>query len=315
MAALRAHDTFAGSLALAPAQVTEKGQGFNKVGIVGKIGDDAISEPLLRVVDFLNENGVEPIVDSRVVGDLEINAMPMSDMGKAADLIIVVGGDGTLLHTARELAESDVRILGVNRGRLGFLADIGYDRMQDALARILAGDYEEDPRFMLDAELRDEADELHGHSRALNDVVIHKWNTARMIEFETWIDGRFVDTQRSDGMVVATPTGSTAYALSGGGPLVSPELNAILLVPICPHALSNRPIVVGGDAEIELHVSGRTEEGKVHVTCDGQNSFPLKREHRVVLRKSANPVRLIHPAGHDHFHTLRAKLGWGSNHH
>jgi NAD+ kinase len=313
---MRARDTFRWTPEPACIEVTEQEKGFARVGIVGKTGDAAIDEPLREVAGFLTRRGIDTVVDARVAEGIDdVTAMPLAEIGHRTDLVIVVGGDGTLLHTARELADSDVRILGINRGRLGFLADIGYDQMHDALDRILSGDYQEDLRFMLDAEVRDEANEVRGHSRALNDVVIHKWNTARMIEFETWIDGRFVDTQRSDGMIVSTPTGSTAYALSGGGPLVSPGLNAILLVPICPHTLSNRPIVVSGDSVLELVVSERTTGDQVHITCDGQTSFAVPRGHRVVLRKSACPVRLIHPAGHDHFHTLRAKLGWGGNRH
>ena len=213
---MRARDTFRWTPEPACIEVTEQEKGFARVGIVGKTGDAAIDEPLREVAGFLTRRGIDTVVDARVAEGIDdVTAMPLAEIGHRTDLVIVVGGDGTLLHTARELADSDVRILGINRGRLGFLADIGYDQMHDALDRILSGDYQEDLRFMLDAEVRDEANEVRGHSRALNDVVIHKWNTARMIEFETWIDGRFVDTQLSDGMIVSTPTGSTAYALSG----------------------------------------------------------------------------------------------------
>ena len=183
--------------------------------------------------------------------------------------------------------------------------------MKHALDRILAGDFQEDVRFMLEARRIDGQGRPHDGSHALNDVVIHKWNTARMIEFEIWIDGRFVDTQRSDGLIVSTPTGSTAYALSGGGPLITPDLDAILLVPICPHTLSNRPVVIGANAEIELRVSPRNDAGHVHITCDGQDSIELQANDRVLIRKAPRPVRLIHPTGHDHFDILRAKLGWG----
>ena len=147
---------------------------------------------------------------------------------------------------------------------------------------------------------------------AFNDVVIHKWNIARMIELETYIDGAFVDTQRSDGLIVSTPTGTTAYALSGGGPLLQPDLNATVLVPICPHTLSNRPIVVSGDSFIEVLVCDTTELDHVRITCDGQTCIPLS-DKKISIRRHRHSVRLIHPEGHDHFHILRAKLGWSEH--
>lgn len=296
--------------------MTQTASILNTLALVAKPDDAAVDDALNDLVAHLTGRGLEVLVDERVAARFTaIPAAPLVELGQRADLVIVVGGDGTLLHAARELAASGVRILGVNRGRLGFLADIGHDRILDAVDRILAGDFEEDPRFMLTAEIRDGDGNLRAESRALNDVVIHKWNTARMIEFETWIDGRFVETQRSDGMIVSTPTGSTAYAMSGGGPLISPDLNVILLVPICPHTLSNRPIVVGGDTVLELRVSERNEPGTVHITCDGQNTYPVGPEDRVTLCRAGPPVRLIHPAGHDHFEILRGKLGWGGNRH
>jgi NAD+ kinase len=147
---------------------------------------------------------------------------------------------------------------------------------------------------------------------ALNDVVIHKWNIARMIEFETYVDGRFVYTQRSDGLIVSTPTGSTAYALSGGGPLMQPGLNVMVLVPICPHTLSNRPIVISADSEVQIVVCG-THHEHVRVTCDGQTNVPVGSRDRICIRKDDHQIRLVHPRGHDHFDLLRAKLGWGQH--
>ena len=289
---------------------------FSTIGLVGKTDDPAVDDALRDVAGYLQTRGVDIIIDERNATPLpDLAAAALNDIARRADLVIIIGGDGTLLHTARGLAEYGVPIVGINRGRLGFLTDIGHDQVQEALARILDGDFEEDPRFMLDTELRNAAGEGLGDSRALNDVVIHKWNTARMIEFEIWINGRFVDAQRSDGLIISTPTGSTAYALSGGGPLVCPNLNAILLVPICPHTLGNRPIVVGGDDVLELRVSERNENGHVHITCDGQNSFVLSPDDKVTIRKAARPVRLLHPTGYDHFDILRNKLRWGGQRH
>ncbi|MEN8175651.1 MAG: NAD(+) kinase, partial [Pseudomonadota bacterium] len=282
---------------------------FQRIGIVGKPGDAAIAGALESLVAHLTGRGRDVMVEDGVASLAAAAAavsVPLRAIGESADLAIVLGGDGTLLHTARGLADWNIPVLGINRGRLGFLADIPSHRMLETLDGILGGAYEEDPRFMLEAlVVAADGSTLH-RSRALNDAVLHKWNTARMIEFETYIGGRFVETQRSDGMIIATPTGSTAYALSGGGPLVMPDLDTILLVPICPHTLSNRPVVISGESEVELRVSPRNQRGHVHVTCDGQESFPVSADQRVLVRKSERPARLIHPAGHDHFDTLRA---------
>ena len=235
----------------------------------------------------------------------------LETLAETTDLMVVIGGDGTLLHTARILAPYDVPIVGVNRGRLGFLADISADRMLDSIDQILAGNYEEDPRFLLQTRIENGGASSDAETVALNDVVLHKWLTARMIEFELWINGRFVESQRSDGIIISTPTGSTAYALSGGGPLVYPDLDAILLVPICPHALSNRPIMVSASSTIELRLCGRTTPDDVRVTCDGQTTLELSADSRIRIAKAQHPARLFHPAGHDHFQILRNKLDWG----
>ncbi len=234
------------------------------------------------------------------------NGMPLADLARQADLGIVVGGDGTLLSAARELADHEIPVLGVNLGRLGFLVDITPDDIHACLSAVFDGDYDAESRFLLSARVGDGPAYL-----ALNDVVLHKWNIARMIEFETWIDGRFVYTQRSDGLIISTPTGSTAYALSGGGPLLTPDLAAVALVPICPHTLSNRPIVVGADSTIEISVCGRTDPADVRITCDGANNLTLQDGDRLTVNRHSTAVRLLHPVGHDHFDVLRAKLGWG----
>jgi NAD+ kinase len=232
-------------------------------------------------------------------------------MGERCSLVIVVGGDGTLLRAARAMAGSTLPLVGINLGRLGFLVDISPDAIESCLDAILAGDYTEEPRCMLAATI------THGTGQedayvALNDVVIHRWNTARMIELETYIDGVFVNAQRSDGIIVSTPTGSTAYALSGGGPLLHPSLDALLLVPICPHTLSNRPLVVDGASRIEIRVCG-FDQGNVRVTCDGQTDLSLEPDSRVVIGKAPRPLSLLHPRGYEYYEILRAKLGWGGH--
>jgi NAD+ kinase len=223
----------------------------------------------------------------------------------------VVGGDGTLLHTARALASQNIPILGINLGRLGFLVDLSPDQMTVRLDEILDGQYEQERRFLLEASMGDESSP-HQTIQAFNDVVLHKWNIARMIEFETYVDDQLVNDQRSDGLIVSTPTGSTAYALSGGGPLLYPTLNAIVMVPICPHTLSNRPIVVDGDSTIEIHLDPAHAED-VQITCDGQATFPAMPGETIRIRKAKHQVRLIHPQGYDYYSILRAKLGWSEN--
>ncbi|MES9856478.1 MAG: NAD(+) kinase [Sedimenticola sp.] len=282
---------------------------FHRIGLIGKHGDATHQETLVKLSQFLLDLGHEVLLEEetalRLTG-LTLERATLDEIGSCCNLAIVVGGDGTLLHSARSLADYDIPLLGVNLGRLGFLTDISPDEMCSALEQILAGRYEEEQRFLLTTEIDG------SFYTALNDVVIHKWDTARMIEFEVYIDGSFVDAQRSDGLIISTPTGSTAYALSGGGPLLHPSLNATVLVPICPHTLSNRPIVVSGDSTIIVKVSPNTELDHIRVTSDGLTCPPLKGVE-ISIRKHPHLVRLLHPHDHDHFNTLRAKLGWGEH--
>jgi len=282
---------------------------FQRIALIGKQGEPSPAQTLRDLLDYLTAKGPEVVLEQETaerLGDSQTPCIGMDQLAQSCDLAMVVGGDGTLLHTARELADHPVALLGINLGRLGFLVDISPKQMVQALDQILAGNYEEERRSLLVAEVDGRQES------AFNDVVIHKWNTARMIEFETYIDGSFVDSQRSDGLIVSTPTGSTAYALSGGGPLLYPALNATVLVPICPHTLSNRPLVISGDSRIEIVISNQTDTEQVRVTCDGQNCLPLT-DDRIHIRKHRNRVHLIHPKGHDHYDILRAKLGWGGH--
>jgi len=284
---------------------------FQRIGLIGKHGDPTINATLHLLCDHLRGLDREVVLEettARLLVGEPLPSIPEIDLPTGVDLLIVVGGDGTLLHAARALADQDTPLLGVNLGRLGFLTDISPNEMLPRLEQILRGEYVEEERFLLRASMGDES--LHnGQIRAFNDVVLHKWNIARMIEFETYIDGKLVNGQRSDGLIVSTPTGSTAYALSGGGPLLMPSLDAMLLVPICPHTLSNRPLVVDGTSEIEIRLS-REHAESVQLTCDGQVALPVMEGETVRIRKDPQRVRLIHPVGHDHFSILRAKLGW-----
>ncbi len=288
---------------------------FTTVGIIAKQGDpERVLGTLQRLRDHLRARALQVLLDAESAHLLDATlgaAVSIEALGARCDLVIVVGGDGTLLHAARSLAAQGVPLMGINLGRLGFLVDVSPNHIESAIDQVLAGEFDADSRSMLSAQIL--CDEVAGpaHS-ALNDVAIHKWNTARMIEFETYIDGVFVNAQRSDGLIVATPTGSTAYALSGGGPLVDPALDAILLVPICPHDLSNRPLVIPGDRLIEVRVRGH-DQGHVQVTCDGQTDLQLPPNARVCISRHPHRARLLHPKGHDHYQILRAKLHWGGH--
>lgn len=288
---------------------------FKIVGIIAKQGDpERVRGTLRRLSTHLRARALQVLLDAESAHLLDATAgmaLPLGELGPRCELIVVVGGDGTLLHAARSMAPHGVPLMGINLGRLGFLVDVSPNHMESAIDQILAGEFDSDSRSMLQAAVV--ADEVVGPPHAaLNDVAIHKWNTARMIEFETYIDGVFVNAQRSDGLIVATPTGSTAYALSGGGPLVDPALDAILLVPICPHDLSNRPLVVPGDRQIEIRVRGH-DRGHVQVTCDGQTDLQLPPDARVRIDRHPNRVSVLHPRGHDHYQILRAKLHWGGH--
>jgi NAD+ kinase len=224
------------------------------------------------------------------------------------DLILVLGGDGTMIATARMIGDQEVPVLGVNYGGLGYLAEFRIQELYSALESILAGNYRLDKRVMLAIELR-RGDTPVTSNRVLNDVVINKSALARIIEIETYLNHQFVNSFRADGLIVSTPTGSTAYNLSAGGPVIFPSMNAVVITPICPFTLSNRPIVVPDDAEIELLL--KTDHEEVALTLDGQVGFPLKVEDRVLIRKSRTTFNLVQPSNRNYFDVLRDKLRWG----
>ena len=301
---------------------------FQTIGIIGKRGEpERVTPTLERLVQHLGQRGRRVLCDATstaLLGRPAREALGDETLGRECDLAVVVGGDGTLLAAARALAAYNVPLVGINLGRLGFLADVSPDQIEGCLDHILDGAYAEEARCLLSARLLTGPDAAVGTGAAqaegrdhqpllaLNDVVVHKWNTARVIEFETYINGSFVNAQRADGIIISTPTGSTAYALSGGGPLVHPSLDVIVLVSICPHTLSNRPLVVPGDSRIEIRIAG-FDQGYVHITCDGQTNLAPEPQVRVLVRKAPRPARLLHPQGHDHYAILRAKLGWGGH--
>lgn len=283
---------------------------FKQVGLIGKSADPAVAGALALLTTTLEQLGANVLLDESAASQLPDTALPVrgrTQLAGECDLVIVVGGDGTLLNAARSLAESDTTVLGVNLGRLGFLVDLLPEDMAPLLEKIFSGDYIAEERTLLHATVSRNGDAL-GEFTALNDVIVHKKDIARLIELDTYIDGSFLSSNRSDGLIVATPTGSTAYALSGGGPIVHPGLAAVTLVPICPHTLSHRPIVVPDDSTIEI----RVHEGglEAQLSCDGQVGQSLQPGDRVTVRKNDHSLRLLHPPGHDYFAVLRKKLRW-----
>lgn len=284
---------------------------FKSVGIISK-GNDTESGPLVRTLcELIRKLGSQVYVETACGKNdrLPYPQFPIEQLGQHCDLVVIVGGDGTLLCAARHLAQDDIPLVGVNQGRLGFLVDISPKQINEKIQAILCGHYVEENRYLLSAEVIRQRKTIH-RADALNDVVLYKWNTACMIEFDTHIDDRYLLTQRSDGMIISTPTGSTAYSLSGGGPIIHPSLNATLLLPICPHTLSNRPIVVSGNSCINIRLNNPDLEAQI--TTDGQDCFTITQDDQIVIRQKTEPIRLLHPPGYDYFNVLRAKLHWGS---
>ncbi len=284
---------------------------FQTVGLVCKHHDARVAHTADALIALLRTHGATIVMDEQSVPACPcpgLDTMARERLGSDCDLIIVVGGDGTFLSVARSLDAPRARLLGINLGRLGFLADLSPADMETHLGPILAGEFDEDLRFLLDTRIRS-----NGRERAalcaLNEIVVHKHNVARLLQFETYIDGLLLNSQRSDGLIVATPTGSTAYALSGGGPILHPNLDAVVLVPIAPHTLSSRPIVVDSDSRIEIVIRDEPANG-AELTGDGQDPLTLNDGDRVVIRRRPEPLHLVHPKGHDHFAVLRAKLHW-----
>jgi NAD+ kinase len=283
---------------------------FSTVGIFCKKKDDRIPATLKKLNDFLLEKEYKVVALKNAAKHLGIEPLKKKEFCDVIDIAIVVGGDGTLLNAGRLLADKDVPVIGINLGRLGFLVDVSPDLMEEQLTPMLAGESTIETRSLLFAEAF-RGDESLGASMAFNDVVLHARDDVRMIEFDTHIDDVYVNTQRADGMVIATPTGSTAYALSSGGPILHPSLNAVVLVPICPHTLSHRPIVVHSDSVIEILLcESRNVDSRI--SFDGQSNLDLLAGDRIVIRQHPHKLRLIHPENYDYYQILRTKLGWST---
>ena len=291
----------------------DKESHFKVVALMGKVGSDLVKNTIEQLVTWLEARDVKVILEADTAAfiiNLNLQVKSIEVIGGICDLVIVVGGDGCLLGAGRALAKHEVPILGVNRGRLGFLADVLPSELEHRMEEVFKGDYQVENRFLLNASLENQG-KLIFSADAVNDVVLHPGQAVQMIEFELYIEGNFVFRQRSDGLIIATPTGSTAYALSAGGPMVHSTLEAITLVPICPHTLSNRPIVVHAASEIKVtfcDVQGTTPL----VSCDGQSSIEFSPGDVLYVRRKSQPMRLLHPLDYDFYAACRSKLGWAS---
>ncbi len=295
-----------------PAFNSVKTSTIRTVGLFAKYADKSVGEVIQRLCDFLHDRELKVVMEEAITGLPEMvhaQCLPPDEIAGAIDLAIVVGGDGTMLHVARQLAANRVPLIGVNLGRLGFLTDIPKDNMLDSLAAVLDGEFRSEERILLKVELWRDGKILRS-ANALNDVVVNKGQLARLIEFEVYVDDDFVSSTRADGIIVSTPTGSTAYALSAGGPILYPTMAALALVPICPHTLSNRPVVIDSNSRIEIAMTDSSQES-AYLSFDGQMGYGLQDNDRIRVCRADHPVTLIHPAERNHFDVLRTKLRWG----
>lgn len=286
---------------------------FRNIGIIGRMGSARVLETIRRLKRYLIGRHLHVILEDRIAEMLPGHNLQTSSrklLGEVCDLVIVVGGDGSMLGAARALAHHNVPVLGINRGSLGFLTDILPEQLESQISEVLAGNYTVEQRFLLETEVR-RAGVPIGQGDALNDIVLHPGKSTRMIEFELFIDGQFVYSLKADGLIIATPTGSTAYALSAGGPIMHPRLDAIVIVPMYPHTLSSRPIVVDADSELKVVIA---EDMTIYplVSCDGQNHVTCAPGDTLHIQRKPQKLRLLHPLDHNFYAVCRDKLGWGS---
>ncbi len=283
---------------------------ITNIGLFGKFNDNSVADAITTVKGFLERKQLSVLLgnttSSEIPGD-RIDEQGLA-VGDQIDLAIVVGGDGTLLHVARLLADQGVPAIGINLGRLGFLTDISFSDLETGIGAILNGQYAIEKRTMLQCTTyKDEQVVFSGH--ALNEIVLSKGNTGRVIEFEIRVNGNYVSQIRSDGLILATPTGSTAYALSAGGPIIYPDLSVICMSPICPHTLSNRPIILDENNTIEI-TAVETCESQANLALDGVLSYQVTGDETITISKAQKKLKLIRIKGFNHFETLYSKLGW-----
>lgn len=289
---------------------------FSSIGLVGRQDNANIPDSLNTLADFLlKRKGIKLVVDEALSGFMqehssfsEMLVVPQDELHRHCDLVIVVGGDGSMLKVAATLANQNIPVVGINRGRLGFLTDIRPEELEHVLGQVLDGKYKEEPRFLLNVSMQ-RGDKTEEIGSALNDVVLHPGIAAQMIEFSLFIDEEFVYEQASDGLIVATPTGSTAYSMSAGGPIMHPKLDAVVLVPMYPHSLSSRPVVIDGKSEIKIIVGDR-HNMMPQVSCDGSVEFTTEPGDQILVSKKAEKLRLLHPIEYNYYATCRSKLHW-----
>lgn len=285
---------------------------FNSIGLMCRHHNELIVETLHNLHDYLIRRGHQLYLDENTANQLnnhQAQIMGHDHFGEQCDLIIVVGGDGNLLHGARYAVNHHVPILGVNRGKLGFLTDIRPDEFDTKLAAVLDGEYFEENRFLLNAKLEQNGT-VTDCSHALNDVVLKQGDVPHLLEFEIYIDDKFVCSEHADGLIVATPTGSTAYALSGGGPILNPQLDAMVLLPMFSHTLSSRPLVIEGESQVRIKVT-ENNEVPASIRSDGEDFICVLPGSTIHIHKKQQALRLIHPNDYNYYAALRTKLGWG----
>ncbi len=282
---------------------------FKTIALIGKYNSPEIVTPLLKLADFLQRRGITVLIDQLTgthINDSRYPVHELDDLGRKAQLAIVLGGDGTMLNIARTLAPYEVALVGVNQGRLGFLTDISLDTMYETISAILDGRCVTEDRMLLEGEVHRGSERI-AEVLAFNDVVVSKGVEGNMVEMEVRVDGEFIYHQRSDGLIVATPTGSTAYALSAGGPIVHPSLRVISLVPVSPHTLSNRPIVINSSSVVEI-IMRSDSDARVHF--DSHSHYALSAGDRIIIKRYRHTISLLHPVGHSYYRMLREKLNW-----
>ncbi|QGM81255.1 NAD(+) kinase [Otariodibacter oris] len=283
---------------------------FKTIAIVGKPRHDIAFETHIAVYNWLKDRKYNLLVESKIATQLNLpNPSTIEEIGEQADLVIVIGGDGNMLGMARRLAQYDVPLIGINRGNLGFLTDIAPQTAFEQLYRCLEREeFIIENRFLLEVKIESNGKIIESNN-ALNEIVVHSSQIAKTIEFEVSIGGKFAFSQRSDGLIISTPTGSTAYSLSAGGPILTPSLNAIALVPMSPHSLSSRPLVIDGDSMISLRFAQYNQPHLV-VSCDSQRLLPFSSDERVIVQKSPDTLQLLHLKDYNYFNVLGSKLGW-----
>lgn len=294
--------------------MTLKSGAFSTIGLFAKRNGKGIAETLQQLNKFLAQRGHKVLFDAEIADLLDIpksQAIAATEIGALCDLIIVIGGDGSLLKASRAIVSSKTPILGINRGNLGFLADINPSCMEAVLEQILSGNYQEEQRTILQISIKQQNNKITEHL-ALNDVVLHHGDIARLIEFQVFIDDQFVVDQRADGLITSTPTGSTGYALSGGGPIVYPTLQVLTLLPMFPHTLTSRPIVIPKQSRIKIRLTANNRFD-AKISCDGQTHFPLAAGDEIHICAHEQEINLLHPKSYNYFTVLREKLGWNQN--